>query len=129
MPTVKLAHVALWTADMERMTAFWAELFNATVGERYESARRPGFSSRFLRLSEGAALEIMQAPWIAARPDGEHWGYAHVAVSVGTRAAVDAVAARARALHILESGPRMTGDGYYEAVLFDPDGNRVEVTE
>jgi lactoylglutathione lyase len=56
-------------------------------------------------------------------------GYAHLAVSVGSEAAVDALAARLVADGVpLLSGPRRTGDGYYEAVVADPDGNAVEVT-
>jgi catechol-2,3-dioxygenase len=59
----------------------------------------------------------------------ERAGYAHLAVSVGSPAAVDALTARLRADgYPVLSGPRTTGDGYYESVVADPDGNRVEIT-
>jgi lactoylglutathione lyase len=49
---------------------------------------------------------------------------AHVAFAVGSTEQVDALAAELGAV----DGPRTTGDGYYEAVVLDPDGNRVELT-
>lgn len=126
---MRIAHVALWTADLERLCDFWAETFGATAGDLYESARRPGFSSRFLYLKDGPSIEIMQGPWIAPQDgQGERQGYAHLALSLGSREAVDAMAARAAASGTLVSPARMTGDGFYEAVLKDPDGNPIEIT-
>ena len=102
--------------------------FDANVGDLYESANRIGFKSRFLELADGPAIEIMTGPWIDGEEVRERCGYAHVAVSLGDREAVDRMAGKARPLGILASGPRLTGDGYYEAVLLDPDGNHVEIT-
>ncbi len=125
---MRIGHVALWTQDVERLACFWAETFGADIGERYESARRPGFVSRFLSLSDGPTIEIMQGPWIDAPGETEERaGYAHLALSLGSRDAVDAMAADAAQRGILVSPPRMTGDGYYEAVLKDPDGNIIEI--
>lgn len=125
---MRIGHVALWTQDIERLSAFWAETFGAEIGERYESARRPGFVSRFLSLAEGPTIEIMQGPWIGAS-DGleERAGYAHIAISLGSREAVDIMAREAAERGILVSPPRMTGDGFYEAVLKDPDNNIIEI--
>ncbi|OBZ94245.1 bleomycin resistance protein [Pararhizobium polonicum] len=126
---MRIAHIALWTADLDRLCRFWAETFGAIVGDLYESARRPGFSSRFLYLKDGPSIEIMQGPWIAPGDEpGERQGYAHLALSLGSRTAVDAMAARAAASGTLVSPARMTGDGFYEAVLRDPDGNPIEIT-
>jgi lactoylglutathione lyase len=126
---MRIAHVALWTADLNRLCRFWADIFGATVGDLYESARRPGFSSRFLYLNDGPSIELMQGPWISGQDEQtERRGYAHLALSLGSREAVDALAMRAAASGILLSPARMTGDGFYEAVLRDPDGNPIEIT-
>jgi lactoylglutathione lyase len=47
---------------------------------------------------------------------------------VGSEDVVDALANRLRneGIPILD-GPRRTGDGCYEAVILDPDGNRIEI--
>jgi lactoylglutathione lyase len=131
---VRIEHVALWTRDqasLERLRAFYADYFGAHAGARYESARRPGFVSYFLTFPDGGArLELMTVPGLAPRaPGGEALGVAHLAVALDSRGAVDALAARMRGDGVLvESGPRLTGDGYYEAVVRDPDGNTVEIT-
>jgi lactoylglutathione lyase len=62
-------------------------------------------------------------------PGAERFGLAHLAISVGSEARVDQLAAMLRADgYAIVDGPRRTGDGYYEAVVLDPDGNRVEIT-
>jgi len=124
-----IAHVALWTRDLDASAHFWAEHFAATVGEEYASRRRPGFRSRFVRLGDGAALELMTGPWVAeARADEERLGWAHLAVSLGSEEAVRTAAERFAAIDALVSPPRQTGDGYYEAVVRTPEGALVEIT-
>ena len=127
---MKIAHVALWCRDLERAVAFWEKYFGAVAGAPYASARRPGFVSRFIRLAEGAELELMSAPWLeeGAPPAVERPGWAHGAISLGSEAAVDALAARLSADGLLVAAPRHTGDGFYEAVAQDPEGNLVEIT-
>lgn len=125
---MKLTHVALWTHDLDKMTWFWTMMFDAVAGALYRSQRRPGFSSRFLQFADGASLEIMQGPWISQERPAERAGYAHIAIALGSEEAVRTMAAKAAALGILVSPPRLTGDGYFEAVLTDPDGNLVEIT-
>lgn len=126
---MKLAHVALWTIDLDAAAAFWKFVFGAEVGEPYQSARRPGFTSRFVHLPKGgAAIELMAAPWIEAVPDREVAGWDHVAISVGSERELDELARRCRKIGILSSEPRWTGDGFYEAVIVTPEGSRVEIT-
>ncbi|WP_372426176.1 VOC family protein [Salinarimonas chemoclinalis] len=130
MNRARIAHVAYWTTDIESLAAFWAEMFGAEIGPLYESARRPGFRSRFLRLGCTVTVELMSAPWVGGRSDGdaELGGLAHIAVSLGSTEAVDTLAARLAARGRLFAPPRWTGDGFYEAVIVDPDGNSVEIT-
>jgi lactoylglutathione lyase len=88
---------------------------------KYSSAKRD-FTSYFLSLGSGARLELMISPGEVAR-------LAHLAVSVGSRDAVDRLvkAMVAAGVHIV-NGPRLTGDGYYEASLIDTEGNLIEIT-
>jgi lactoylglutathione lyase len=135
---VTVEHLAVWTRDaasLDRLRDFYAQHFGATATARYASARRPGFLSYFLSFPGGGTrVELMTASGVAPAspaPGGrapEALGYAHLALRLGSREAVDATAARLRAAGVpVESGPRTTGDGYYEALVRDPDGNAVEI--
>lgn len=127
---MRIEHVALWTGDLERLRAFYVDVLGASAGPKYVNPRT-GFESYFLSFAEGARLELMRRPDVAARAEAgsaEAHGWAHVALAVGSREAVDELAARLRARgQQVDSGPRQTGDGYYEVALRDPDGNRLEV--
>ncbi|ACP27011.1 glyoxalase/bleomycin resistance protein/dioxygenase superfamily [Sinorhizobium fredii NGR234] len=127
---MSIAHVALWTRDLERMADFWVEFLGAEAGSIYESRRRPGFRSRFLTVGAGPSIEVMEGPWLEPHDDVrvERAGYAHIALSLGGGKAVDEMAARADRQGLLLSGARWTGDGFYEAVIRDPDGNLIEIT-
>lgn len=125
----QIDHLALWTRDLEQLRAFYETYFGARAGTQYVSAARP-FASYFLTLESGARLELMQQP-VLADPAGDEprVGYAHLAITVGEPAQVDALTTRLRADgYRIASEPRWTGDGYYESVVLDPDGNRVELT-
>jgi lactoylglutathione lyase len=124
---VRLEHVGLWVRDLDGVAAFYEKYFAARVGPRYQNPRK-GFESRFLEFSGSARLEIMRRNDVPARAMDEQLGLAHVALTVGDEAAVDALAARLAADgHAPIDGPRRTGDGYYECVVRDPEGNRVEI--
>ncbi len=125
---MKIEHLALWSPDIERLRAFYCAHFGCTAGPRYENPRK-GFASYFLSFPEGARLELMQRTAIEPRPEAETHGLAHFAVSVGGEAEVRALTERLRALGVTVRGePRWTGDGYYESVIEDPDGNLIEIT-
>jgi lactoylglutathione lyase len=126
--SVRIEHLALWARDIDTVAAFYTRWFGARLGQRYENPRK-GFASRFLEFGAGARLEIMSRSVVGARVAAEQLGFAHVAIAVGDEAAVDALAAAFGAAGIpLLDGPRRTGDGYYECVVRDPEGNRVEIT-
>ncbi|MFW0976230.1 VOC family protein [Leclercia pneumoniae] len=125
---MKIAHVALWTRNLEAQVAFWQQVFNGRSNDRYLSKNRPGFASHFITLADGPTVELMTVPDLPDAPThAEFIGWAHIALSVGSKADVDRMAAQARLNGTLLSPPRMTGDGFYEAVIADPDGNRIEL--
>jgi lactoylglutathione lyase len=124
-----ISHVALWTRDLDGAAEFWARYFGATIGARYASQRRAGFVSRFADLPGGGArIELMTGPWVEPARAAGPPGWDHVAITLDDADAVDALAARCQADGCLVSGPRHTGDGYYEAVLAMPDGTPIEIT-
>jgi len=127
----RLEHVALWVTDLDRMSAFYASVFGAEVGPLYENAGN-GFASRFLTFESGGRLELMTtrslSP-VAHEPGAQRMGLTHLAIALGSERAVDETTARLRAAGtpVLDD-PRRTGDGYYESVILDPEGNRIELT-
>ena len=108
------------------------QLLDGRSGELYENPRT-GFRSYFVSFDEGARLELMSRPAHEPErraPEDHSLGYAHVALRLGGREAVDAVVGRLEAQGVAILGrPRVTGDGYYEAVIADPEGNRIELVE
>ena len=128
---MKIEHVAIWTPDVERLKAFYERYFHAVAGNRYFNPTKQ-FESYFLTFASGARLELMHMPSIpAARGSRETqlMGYIHLAVAAGSQEQVDELTARLAADgYPCLDGPRWTGDGYYESVVLDPDGNRVEIT-
>jgi lactoylglutathione lyase len=124
---VRIEHVGVWVADIDVVAAFYVKYFGARAGALYRNPRK-GFESRFLEFGSGARLEIMKRHDVTVRAATEQLGIAHVALTVGSETVVDALAARFMADGLPpDSGPRRTGDGYYECVVRDPEGNRVEI--
>jgi lactoylglutathione lyase len=125
----RIEHVALWTRDLERMREFYVDALDGRSGPLYEN-RLTRFRSYFIEFDEGARLELMQRPTPDAVADAAPvvLGYGHLAFRLGSRAAVDERVARlsSRGVTILRP-PRQTGDGYYEAVVADPEANSVEL--
>ncbi len=124
-------HVAIWTRDLDRLKVFYEIYFQARVGAKYVNSAK-GFESYFLRFSQGARLELMRMPSIPETlndVEKQFTGIIHLAFSAGSEENVDALTERLRrdGYRIMD-GPRLTGDGYYESVVLDPDGNRIEIT-
>lgn len=127
---MRIEHAALYVCDLEAARDFFVKYFGASSNGGYHNPKT-GFSSYFLTFDGGSRLEIM------TRPDIEEFekppfrtGWAHIAFSVGSREAVDALTERLRADgYEITSEPRTTGDGYYESCVSDKEGNQIEISE
>lgn len=127
---MRIEHVAIWTTDLGRCKHFYASYFGATAGPNYVNPAK-GFESCFLSFDNGTRLEAMTTtslPLVQAPRGAQRLGLTHLAISVGSERVVDSLTERLRADGIaVVDGPRRTGDGYYESVVLDPDGNRIEI--
>ena len=127
-----LEHVAIWTTQLEALKNYYIKYFDASPNDRYTNPQK-NFHSYFLSFKSGARLELMTMPGIPINQNdtvtNQHTGLIHLAFGVETMDEVNAKANEMKAdgFPIL-SGPRKTGDGYYEFETLDPDNNRIEVT-
>lgn len=127
---MRIDHVALYTLDLERSRAFYETYFGATANTRYHNPVT-GLQTYFLTFPGSATrLEIMTRPSLLPRAERSmNEGFIHLAFSVGSKEAVDTLTAKLQSDgYACLSGPRTTGDGYYESVVVDPDGNLLEIT-
>lgn len=126
---MKIHHAALYVKDLERMRVFYETYFGARSNTMYHNPKT-GLRTYFLSFEDGARLELMTRPDVSILQDRKScMGYTHLAYALGSREAVDALTARLREDgYSVLSGPRITGDGYYESCVLDPEGNPVELT-
>lgn len=122
-------HIAMYVTNLEKARAFFLKYFHAASNDGYHNPRTD-FRSYFLTFENGARLELMNRPGMSD-PEKElaRTGFIHIAFSVGSREAVDELTARLRADgYEVVSGPRTTGDGYYESCIIGIEGNQIEIT-
>ena len=128
---MRIDHVALFCRDLEAMRQFFIDYFEAASNEQYHNPRT-GLRTYILTFPNGGArLELMQRPDVAdADPSVAAIGYIHISIAVGSKNTVDAKTIELReAGYPVISGPRTTGDGYYESCILGPEGIQIEVTE
>jgi lactoylglutathione lyase len=126
-----IEHIAIWTNRLEVMREFYEAYFQARAGSKYQNPAKQ-YESYFLSFSSGARLELMTRPGIADFNDMNGKlliGYSHLSFACEGEGGVDELTDRLQkdGYHVVD-GPRHTGDGYYESVVLDPDGNRIEIT-
>ena len=128
---MQIEHLALWVEDLEAMKDFYLNYFDVVPGPKYTNAGKQ-FVAYFIYFGQGKTrLELMTRPDIQAS-DGKRgygMGLAHFAISVGGKEKVNALTERLRKDNFtIFSEPRTTGDGNYESVVLDPEGNYVEIS-
>jgi len=127
---MKIEHLAIWVEDIEMMRQFYLTYFNTVSGEKYFNPQKQ-FTSYFLSFNEGGCrIELMNRPDIsnALTERGILMGITHFAITIGDKDDVNQLTERLRKDgYIIKGEPRTSGDGYYESVILDPEGNIVEL--
>lgn len=124
---MKIHHIALWTFRLEEMREFYTRYFNGSSNRKYINPKK-GFESYFLHFDEGTELELMSRTDIQQIPIEENrLGLTHLAFAFDSKEAVLRQTEQLRtAGYTIAGEPRTSGDGYFESVVLDPDGNRIE---
>lgn len=129
---MKIEHIAIWVQNLEQMRAFYETYFGAVSNTKYHNPSK-NFQSYFLSFEDGARLELMHKPEVSGVSQtfkNQSLGIVHLAISVGSKEQVDTLTNQLQQNGIQVVGePRMTGDGYYESVILDPENNLIEITE
>ena len=125
---MKIDHVAMYVNDLDAVKNFFVKYFNAVAGSKYSNFRND-FSNYFLKFEDGSRLEIMtRNSAVDADKVRYRTGFHHISISVGDRNDVDDLLKKFDSDGVIVvSGARTTGDGYYAAVVVDPEGNEVEI--
>lgn len=126
---MEIDHIAMYVNDLERAKDFFVTYFGAVSNEGYHNAKTD-FRSYFLSFDGGTRLEIMQRPEMENSAKSlARTGYIHIAFHAGSKENVDALTRRLQADgYEVISGPRTTGDGYYESCIVGIEGNQIELT-
>ena len=126
---MKIEHIAMYVTDLERTKQFFEKYFDAASNSGYHN-QTTDFRSYFLSFDDGTRLEIMHKPGMDdADKSLARTGYIHIAFSVGSRERVDELTAQIKKDgYEVISGPRTTGDGYYESCIVGVEGNQIEIT-
>ena len=127
---MKIEHIAMYVNDLEAARGFFITYLGGESNDGYHN-RTTDFRSYFISFDDAARLEIMTKPDLADQSKPlNRTGYAHIAFSVGSKERVDELTNKLRSAgYEVVSGPRTTGDGYYESCIVAIEGNQIEITE
>lgn len=127
---MKIEHVAMYVNDLENTRRFFEQYMGAVSNDMYHN-KKTNFRSYFLTFDDGARLEIMNKPDMNDTSKSlQRTGFIHLAFSVGSKEKVDLLTAQMKQDgYEVISGPRTTGDGYYESLIVAVEGNLIEITE
>ncbi len=131
MNIMKIDHAALYCNDLEGMKSFFETYFRGESNSLYHNPRT-GLRTYILKFPDGGSrLEIMTRPEVEGDNESQYRaGFIHLSFSAGSKEAVDALTARLDADgYRTLSGPRTTGDGYYESSVRGFEGILLEITE
>lgn len=126
---MKIEHIAMYVNELESARDFFVKYLGGISNDGYHN-EKTGFRSFFIRFEDGARLEIMNKPSMEdIEKPVNRTGYIHIAFSVGRVEEVDRLTRvfREDGYEVL-SGPRTTGDGYYESCIVGIEGNQIEIT-
>ena len=126
---MKIEHIAMYVNDLEAAKCFFTEYLGGHSNDKYHN-KTTGFCSYFISFDEGARLEIMTKPELMDLDKPlNRTGYVHIAFSVGSKEKVDRLTERLKSDGFeVVSGPRTTGDGYYESCVVSIEENQIEIT-
>ena len=125
---MNIEHVAMYVEDLDAARVFFETYFGAVSGAEYHNTKT-GFRSFFLSFEGDSRLELMTRPSLETGEREHCCGYSHLAFSVGSAAKVDSLTQRLlQDGYAVISGPRTTGDGYYESCVVGFEGNLIEIT-
>lgn len=121
-------HIAIWVVNIEKMKNFYLKYFDCKPSEKYINKIK-NFESYFLSFEGETKVELMHVPDIKDK-NQISTGYAHIALRVSSKKKIDVLTERLKqdGFKII-SGPRITGDGYYESSFLDPEGNIIELSK
>lgn len=126
---MKIDHIAMYVNNLEKARDFFSQYFNAVPNDGYHN-KKTEFRSYFLTFEDGAKLEIMNRPEISdGNKNIKRTGFIHLSFSVGSKEKVNELTQTLKkdGYEVL-SGPRITGDGYYESCIIGMEGNLIEIT-